>query len=81
MKAVRLTVKGFGPYVEEQEVDFRQLKDAALYLITGPTGSGKTTLLDAICFSLYGDTSGVPVAQPSGRAGGDRPWRRRRAAV
>ena len=58
MKAVRLTVKGFGPYVEEQEVDFRQLKDAALYLITGPTGSGKTTLLDAICFSLYGDTSG-----------------------
>ena len=58
MKAVRLTVKGFGPYVEEQEVDFQQLKDAALYLITGPTGSGKTTLLDAICFSLYGDTSG-----------------------
>jgi len=58
MKAVRLTVKGFGPYVEEQEVDFQQLKDAALYLITGPTGSGKTTILDAICFSLYGDTSG-----------------------
>ncbi len=58
MRALRLTVKGFGPYVEEQEIDFRQLKDAALYLITGPTGSGKTTLLDAICFSLYGDTSG-----------------------
>jgi exonuclease SbcC len=58
MKAVRLTVKGFGPFIEEQEVDFQQLKDAALFLITGPTGSGKTTLLDAICFGLYGDTSG-----------------------
>ena len=58
MKAVRLIVKGFGPYVEEQEVDFQQLKDAGLFLITGPTGSGKTTLLDAICFGLYGDTSG-----------------------
>jgi exonuclease SbcC len=58
MKPVRLRVKGFGPYVEEQEIDFRSLKDAALYLITGPTGAGKTTLLDAICFGLYGDTSG-----------------------
>jgi exonuclease SbcC len=58
MKVVRLIVKGFGPYVEEQQIDFRQMENAALFLITGPTGSGKTTILDAICFGLYGDTSG-----------------------
>lgn len=59
MKPLRLLLRAFGPYADEQIVDFRQLGGRSLFLIHGPTGSGKTTILDAICFALYGDTSGA----------------------
>ena len=39
-------------------VDFDQLSDAGLFLLTGPTGAGKTSVLDAVCFALYGDVPG-----------------------
>ena len=58
MKPICLTVQAFGPYAGKQVFDFRQLLDRCLFLITGPTGSGKTTVLDAVCYALYGDTSG-----------------------
>jgi exonuclease SbcC len=58
MKPLCLTVQAFGPYAGEQVFDFRQLQDRCLFLITGPTGAGKTTVLDAVCYALYGDTSG-----------------------
>jgi len=58
MKPIRLTVQAFGPYAGTQEIDFGDLDDRTLFLISGTTGSGKTTVLDAICFALYGDTSG-----------------------
>ena len=58
MKPICLTVQAFGPYADKQVFDFRQLQDRCLFLITGPTGAGKTTVLDAICYALYGDTSG-----------------------
>ncbi len=59
MKPLRLTMCAFGPYPREQVLDFAELRGQSLFLITGPTGSGKTTVLDAICFALYGDTSGL----------------------
>ncbi|MFP4106121.1 MAG: AAA family ATPase [Phycisphaerae bacterium] len=58
MKPLRLTMKAFGPYAGEQTLDFRDLRENGLFLVTGPTGSGKSTVLDAICYALYGNTSG-----------------------
>jgi exonuclease SbcC len=58
MTPERLVLNEFGPYTEPQTVDFETLGARQLFLIHGPTGSGKSTLLDAICFALYGETSG-----------------------
>jgi exonuclease SbcC len=51
-------MSAFGPFAGTQEIDFGALGDCSLFLIHGPTGSGKTTLLDAMCFALYGESSG-----------------------
>jgi len=59
MIPLRLKVQAFGPYVQPQEVDFGRARSAGVFLIHGPTGSGKTTLFDAICFALYGESSGA----------------------
>ncbi|WP_062385043.1 AAA family ATPase [Demequina iriomotensis] len=55
MKAISLTVEGFGPYLARQEVDFTAFDADRLFVITGRTGAGKSTILDAITFALYGD--------------------------
>jgi exonuclease SbcC len=57
MKPLKLKFKAFGPFLEEQEIDFENLKNDGLFLVTGPTGAGKTTIFDAICFALYGNGS------------------------
>lgn len=58
MKPLNITICAFGPYANEQVIDFTKLEDRNFFLIHGPTGSGKTSVLDAICFALYGETSG-----------------------
>lgn len=58
MKPVKLTICGWGPYKEKQEIDFSGFKDRGIFLITGPTGAGKTTVFDAITYALYGNMSG-----------------------
>ncbi len=59
MKPLKLTISAFGPFAGTQTIDFTELGERTFFLIHGPTGSGKTTVLDAICFALYGDTSGA----------------------
>ena len=59
MRPIRLEMCAFGPYADQEIVDFRELKGRSFFLIHGPTGSGKTAILDAICFALYGKTSGA----------------------
>ncbi len=58
MRPLCLRMTAFGPYVEEQVIDFAALAGRTLFLITGPTGAGKTTLFDAIAYALYGESSG-----------------------
>lgn len=58
MKPVSIRFKCFGPYMAEQYIDFRELEKNGLFLICGETGAGKTTILDAMCYALYGRSSG-----------------------
>lgn len=58
MKPIQLLMSAFGPYAGEVTLDFKALGAERLFLICGPTGAGKSTILDAMCYALYGDTSG-----------------------
>src|SRR5690606_8482568 len=58
MKPIKLTMRAFGPYKNEETIDFTKLHDNRLFVISGSTGAGKTTIFDGICFALYGSASG-----------------------
>ncbi|HEV7847835.1 MAG TPA: SMC family ATPase [Mycetocola sp.] len=78
MKIQRLNVAGFGPYKDEQRIDFERFDDDGIFLIAGKTGAGKSSLLDAICFALYGSAPRYDGTQPKLRSDycelGDPTW-------
>ncbi|UXZ53297.1 SMC family ATPase [Halomonas sp. 7T] len=58
MTPLTLTMQAFGPFAGSETIDFTALGKSPLFLINGPTGAGKSSILDAICFALYGQTTG-----------------------
>lgn len=58
MKPISLTIEAFGPYRGSVTLDFNELQNHSMFLISGPTGAGKTSILDAMVYALYGEPSG-----------------------
>ncbi|MDO4620347.1 MAG: SMC family ATPase [Lachnospiraceae bacterium] len=59
MRPIKLTISAIGPFAGEMPpICFEQFEDSGIFLISGDTGAGKTTIFDAICYALFGVTSG-----------------------
>lgn len=56
MRPTKLILNNFGPFIHEV-IDFQQINNEQLFLISGKTGSGKTMLFDAIVYALFGKAS------------------------
>ena len=61
MIPIKLKIQGFLTFKSPVEINFEELSDDGIFLISGPTGSGKTSIFDAISYALYG------IATTSGR--------------
>lgn len=51
MKPIRLELREFGPYKHEV-IQWNEIVNEPMFLITGKTGSGKSTLFDAFVYAL-----------------------------
>lgn len=58
LKPLKLVMTAFGPYKNTEVINFNELEENMLFVISGNTGAGKTTIFDGICFALYGSASG-----------------------
>lgn len=59
MRPIELTLSAFGSYKGTEHIDFTQLGETGVFLISGNTGAGKSTIFDAISFALFGEASGA----------------------
>ncbi|MEH6989915.1 SMC family ATPase [Cytobacillus firmus] len=58
MKPLKLKMQAFGPYADSESIDFTELGNRTMFVISGKTGSGKTTIFDGISYAIYGKASG-----------------------
>ncbi|WP_342527533.1 SMC family ATPase [Chryseomicrobium sp. FSL W7-1435] len=58
MRPLHLKMTAFGPYREQETIEFSELGGHTLFVIAGPTGAGKTSIFDALSFALFGTGSG-----------------------
>ena len=57
MKLHGIEVRNLNSLYGDTKIDFhRDLQDAPIFLIVGPTGAGKSTLMDAVSLALFGQT-------------------------
>ena len=70
MLPLDIKISAFGPFPAEEYIDFSPFYSHELMLINGPTGAGKTSILDAICFALFGETTGQ-ISKKDGRPAKD----------
>jgi exonuclease SbcC len=50
MKLNQLKIQAFGPFADEETINFLALGENPLFLIDGATGAGKSSILHAICY-------------------------------
>lgn len=69
MRIHHLTIQGFGPFKDKQEIDFDALSQDKIFMLEGPTGAGKSSIIDAIVFALYGVTAheAATISGPAGQ--------------
>ncbi|MBT2689882.1 SMC family ATPase [Bacillus sp. ISL-47] len=58
MRPLKLKMQAFGPYADSEHIDFTELGNRTMFVISGKTGSGKTTIFDGISYAIYGKASG-----------------------
>lgn len=58
MRPITLMMQAFGPYAGRETIDFSELGNRTMFVISGKTGSGKTTIFDGISYAIYGKASG-----------------------
>lgn len=58
MRPLKLIMQAFGPYADTEVIDFTNLENRTMFVISGKTGAGKTSIFDGISFAIYGKASG-----------------------
>ncbi|WP_050614895.1 AAA family ATPase [Bacillus testis] len=68
MRPQKLVLQAFGPYAGKEIIDFTQLENRNMFVISGKTGAGKTTIFDGISFAIFGKASGDDRSAPDMRS-------------
>lgn len=47
-------MQAFGAYADKEVIDFTELNNEQIFIVSGKTGAGKSTIFDAISFAIFG---------------------------